>query len=127
MEIFCGFVQPCFFCEGSCIDDEYDALDVLGVGELRGRIVAELSVAGRVEQEEAARTLEGWVAWGAVVGGGGDVWAREEGFDGERLRRGVCLGNGVALGLYSVSMRFYSVVFSWLRYAMSPSELRRTY
>jgi hypothetical protein len=42
-------------------------------------------VAGGVGEEEAAGALEGWVTGGAVVRGRGDVWAWEEGFDGEGL------------------------------------------
>jgi len=51
----------------SGVDDEYYTADVLGVGKLGSRIVPELAVARRVEEEKVARALEGWVAWGAVV------------------------------------------------------------
>jgi hypothetical protein len=64
-------------------------------------------VPGRIEKEEAARALEGWVAGGAVVRRGGDVWAWEQGGDGEGRGRGVGLGGGVSLSLVSVSCWFY--------------------
>jgi hypothetical protein len=64
--------------------------------------VAELAVAGRVEEEEAAGALKGWVAGGAVVGRGRDVGRGEEGFDDEGVCGGVGLGDGVAFGLGGV-------------------------
>lgn len=68
MQIASCFVEPGFFGEGRGVDDEYDAAQGVGVREGRGSIVAELAVAGRVEEEEAAGALEGWVAGRAVVG-----------------------------------------------------------
>jgi hypothetical protein len=48
------FVEAGLFGEGGGVDDEYDAADVLGVGELGGCVVAELAMARCVEQEETA-------------------------------------------------------------------------
>jgi hypothetical protein len=67
VEISGGFVETGFFGDGGCIDNEDDGAQVLGVGELGRRIVAELAVAGRVQQKEAAGALKGRVAGGAVV------------------------------------------------------------
>jgi hypothetical protein len=47
----------------SGVDNEYDTANVLGVCKLGGGIVPELAVTRRVEEEEVARALEGWVAW----------------------------------------------------------------
>jgi hypothetical protein len=92
-------VEAGFFGKRGGVDDEDYAADGFGVRELGGRVVAQLAMAGGVEEEEAARTLVGWVAGGAVVGGGGDVGAWEEGFDGEGLCGCVRLRDGVAFGL----------------------------
>jgi hypothetical protein len=54
VEVACCFVEAGFFGKSSCVYDKYDAANVLGVGKLRGRIVAELAMAGRVEEKEAA-------------------------------------------------------------------------
>jgi hypothetical protein len=67
VEIASCLIQTSFFGKRSGVDDEDDGADVLGISELSGRIVAEFSVAGCVEEEEAARALEGRVAGGAIV------------------------------------------------------------
>jgi hypothetical protein len=99
VEVACCFVEAGFFGKSSCVYDKYDAANVLGVGKLRGRIVAELAMAGRVEEKEAAWALKGWVAGGAVMRGCGDMWAGKQSFDGERLGGGVGLSDRVTFGL----------------------------
>jgi hypothetical protein len=54
VEVACCFVEAGFFGKSSCVYDKYDAANVLGVSKLGGRIVAELAMAGRVEEKEAA-------------------------------------------------------------------------
>jgi len=100
VQVLCGLVQAGFFVHGGGVNDEDEAADICGVGEGRGGVVAQLAVAGGVEQDEAARALKGRVAGGAVVRRGGDVGAGEEGLDGEGGGGGVGGGDGAALGLW---------------------------
>lgn len=99
MQVGGGFYDAGFVGERGGVDDEEDGVNVRGVGELGRREVAQFAVPRGVEEEEAPGALEGRVAGGAVVGGCGDVWAGEEGRDGERGGGGVGLRGGVALCL----------------------------
>jgi hypothetical protein len=56
-------------------------------------------VTGRVEDNEAARTLESGIARGAVVRGSGNVRVRKERLDLERSCGGVGSGDGATLSL----------------------------
>jgi hypothetical protein len=67
MEIASCLIQTSFFGKRSGINNEDDGAYVFRIGELGGRIVAEFTVAGCIENEEAARALEGRVAGGAIV------------------------------------------------------------
>ena len=99
VQVLCCFVQPSFLVDGSGVHDENDGADIFRVSEGGGRVVAQLAVAGSVEDDKATRALESWVAGGAVVRRGGDVRVGQEGFDGEGDGGGVGCRDGAALGL----------------------------
>lgn len=62
-------------------------------------MVAELAMAGGVMDDEAARTLEGRIARGTVVRGGGNVRVGEEGLNLERGGGGVGSGDSATFSL----------------------------
>jgi hypothetical protein len=62
-------------------------------------VVPQFAVPRRVSEQEAARTLKGRVAGGAVVRGGGYVGGWEERGGRGGGGGGVCLGNGGTFGL----------------------------
>jgi hypothetical protein len=62
-------------------------------------VIAELAVAGGVMDDEAARTLEGRIARGTVVRGGGYMRVGEESLDLERGGGGVGSGDGATFSL----------------------------
>ena len=81
VKVLCRLVQPSFLIDGSGVHHKDDAADIFRIGELGGSVVAQLAMAGGVEDKEAARALECWVTRRAVVRGGGDVRVWEESFD----------------------------------------------
>jgi hypothetical protein len=103
VQIAGGFVKACLLGQGGSVDDKDNGADMLGVLELSRRKVAQLAVAGCVEDEEVAGTLESRVAGGAVVSGGGDMGLRQRGLDGEGCCRRVGGGQGATFGLRAVS------------------------
>lgn len=100
MQVLGGLVQAGVLVHGRSVHDEDDAVDVLGVRERGSDMAAQLPVAGGVVEDEAAGALEGRVAGGAVVRGGGHVRFGEEGLDGLRSDGGVGGGDGATLSLW---------------------------
>lgn len=100
MQVFCGLAQTGFLVDGSGVHHEDNTADILGISESGCSVVAELAMSGRVEDDEAARALEGWVAGRAVVRRCGNVRVGEEGLDGQRGGGGVGSGDGAALSLF---------------------------
>jgi len=99
MQVLCRLDEAHLLGNRSRVYHEDNAADIGGVRELRRGEVAQFSVAGGVNQEEAARALVCRVAGGAIVRRAGRVAVREKGLNGEGSGGCVSLSDGFALGL----------------------------